>query len=296
MNGKTTTRKTGTLFIVATPIGNLRDITLRAIEVLTDADLILVEDTRRAAILLRHLAIRTPMKSFHQHNETTRMASLLTQLAGGAQIALISDAGTPLINDPGYPLVREARAGGIAVTPLPGPSALIAALSASGQPADRFCFEGFLPAKAAARRRQLQLLKAETRTLIFYESSHRITAALADIASAFGAHREITVGREISKKFETFYCGKLAEVIATIATADSHRKGEFVLIVRGAAEPPAERERGVEIMQLLGAEMPLKRASKIAARIVDCGSNELYEIGLEIKAKIKADIKANSSH
>ena len=193
MNGKTAAPQSGALFIVATPIGNLGDITLRAIDVLTRADLILAEDTRRAAILLRHLGVRTPLKSFHQHNETARLTSLLKRLEDGAQIALISDAGTPLISDPGYPLVRQARERGITVTPVPGPSALIAALSASGRPADRFCFEGFLPARAEARRRRLQELKTERRTLVLYESSHRISATLDAIASVVrrsqSAHR-----------------------------------------------------------------------------------------------------------
>ncbi len=290
MNGKTAAPQSGALFIVATPIGNLGDITLRAIDVLTRADLILAEDTRRAAILLRHLGVRTPLKSFHQHNETARLTSLLKRLEDGAQIALISDAGTPLISDPGYPLVRQARERGVTVTPVPGPSALIAALSASGRPADRFCFEGFLPARAEARRRRLQELKTEHRTLVLYESSHRISATLDAIAASFGGHRALTVAREISKKFETFYCGTVAEVLATMAAADRHRKGEFVLVVNGATESETasasetgDRERAAKIMQLLAAEIPLKRASKIAARILDQNSNELYAIGLEMK-------------
>ena len=283
MNRKTGAPETGTLFIVATPIGNLADITLRAIEVLTRVDLILAEDTRRAAILLRHLDIRTPVKSFHQHNESARLPPLLRQLGGGAQIALISDAGTPLINDPGYPLVRQARERGIFVTPVPGASALIAALSASGRPADRFCFEGFLPAKAEARKRRLQDLKNEPRTLVLYESSHRITATLDAIASSFGDHRPITVAREISKQFETFYCGTVAAVIETIAANRDHRKGEFVIVLGGATEPEVDRARSAEIMKLLSAEMPLKRASKIAARILAQNSNDLYALGLEMK-------------
>lgn len=286
MNGKTVAAETGTLFIVATPIGNLEDITLRAIDVLTRVDLIVAEDTRHSAILLRHLNIRTPMQSFHQHNESARLTSLLRRLGDGAQIALISDAGTPLISDPGYPLVRRARERGITVTPVPGPSALIAALCAAGRPADRFCFEGFLPAKAEARRRRLQDLKDEPRTLVLYESSHRITATLAAISSALGGHRALTVAREISKKFETFYCGTVVEVMETMAADDRHCKGEFVLVVNGATARDADwvdRERAAEIMALLSTEMPLKRASKIAARILDQNSNELYALGIEQK-------------
>ena len=283
MNRKIGAPETGILFIVATPIGNLADITLRAIDVLTRVDLILAEDTRRAAILLRHLDVRTAVKSFHQHNESAHVARLLHQLGGGAQIALISDAGTPLINDPGYPLVRRARERGITVTPVPGASALIAALSASGRPADRFCFEGFLPAKAEARKRRLQDLKNEPRTLVLYEASHRINATLGAISLSFGDHRPITVAREISKRFETFYCGTVAAVMETIGAADHHRKGEFVIILNGATGPEVDRVRATEIMQLLTAEMPLKRASKIAARVLAQNSNELYALGLEMK-------------
>ena len=279
-------RKTGTLFVVATPIGNLADITLRAIDVLTQVDLILAEDTRHASILLQHLDIRTPMKSFHQHNESAQLSALLLRLGDGAQIALISDAGTPLISDPGYLLVRRAREQGIDVTPVPGASAVIAALSASGLAADRFCFEGFLPAKAEARKGRLQALKNEPRTLVLYESSHRIGATLEAIESSLGAARLITVAREISKKFETFYYGTPAQVTATIAADDRHRKGEFVIVVSGAdeqVESEVESERAAEIMALLIPEMPLKRASKIAAKILDRNRNDLYAIGLKMK-------------
>ncbi len=280
--------KTGALFVVATPIGNLADITLRAIDLLTQVDLILAEDTRRAATLLRHFKIRTPVKSFHQHNEAAQLPTLLRQLNGGAHIALISDAGTPLISDPGYRLVRGAREQGITVTPAPGASALIAALSASGQAAERFCFEGFLPAKVGPRAQRLQDLKNETRTVIFYEASHRIGATLAALVEAFGGERPVTVAREISKKFETFYCGTVAEVGATLAGDAHHRKGEFVLIVCGAQtrqQEPRQVAEAAEIMQLLMAEMPLKRASAIAARVLKQNRNELYQLGLKLKSE-----------
>lgn len=234
-------RKTGMLFVVATPIGNLADITRRAVEVLAQVDLILAEDTRRAAILLRHLDIRVPMLSFHQHNERAQLSPLLRRLDGGAQMALISDAGTPLINDPGHRLVSLARESGITVTPVPGASAAIAALSASGQAAARFCFEGFLPAKSESRKRRLLALRDEPRTLVLYESSHRIAATLEALAEVFGGDRSITVAREITKKFETFYCGTVAEVLATITADEHHRKGEFVLIASGAPEHRAGR-------------------------------------------------------
>ncbi len=282
-------RKTGMLFVVATPIGNLADITRRAVEVLAQVDLILAEDTRRAAILLRHLDIRVPVKSFHQHNERAQLSPLLRRLDGGAQLALISDAGTPLINDPGHLLVSLARESGITVTPVPGASAAIAALSASGQAAARFCFEGFLPAKSESRKRRLLALRDEPRTLVLYESSHRIAATLAAMAEVFGGDRSITVAREITKKFETFYCGTVAEVLATITADERHRKGEFVLIASGAPElrsrDRGEERRAAEIMQMLMAEMPLKLASRIAARILDLSTNELYEIGLRLKER-----------
>ncbi|MGI9310066.1 MAG: 16S rRNA (cytidine(1402)-2'-O)-methyltransferase [bacterium] len=279
----------GTLSIVATPIGNLGDITLRAIEVLRAADLILAEDTRRSGVLLRHLAIRARVLSLHQHNEAARLDDLLARLLGGARIALISDAGTPLVNDPGYLLVRRARDAGVAVTPVPGANAAIAALSASGLGVDRFCFEGFLPARAAARARALRALRDQPRTIVLYESSHRIAATLDAIVAAIGGARQVAVAREISKKFETFYCGAATQVRATIAADARHRKGEFVVVIAGARdderESAAERERAAEIMTLLMAEIPLKSASRIAARILRKSSNDLYALGVELKAR-----------
>ncbi len=284
-------RKTGTLFIVATPIGNLADITRRAVETLAQADLILAEDTRRAAILLRHLELRIPVQSFHQHNEAARLPAVLRRLGDGARIALISDAGTPLINDPGHTLVQRARREGIPVTPLPGANAAIAALSAAGQPAARFCLEGFLPAKAEARKQRLRALRDEPRTLVFHESSHRIAATLAAMNAEFGAGRMVTVAREITKKFETFYCGALAEVQATIAADgnECHRKGEFVIVLRGAEPSPADPSSPApaeEIMALLLTEMPLNRASQIAARILGQNRNALYALGLGMKDQV----------
>ncbi|MGR3913810.1 MAG: 16S rRNA (cytidine(1402)-2'-O)-methyltransferase [Gammaproteobacteria bacterium] len=279
----------GALFIVATPIGNLADITLRALEVLRDAELILAEDTRRARVLLRHHDIRAPVQSFHSHNEAARQPRLLMQLADGARIALISDAGTPLLNDPGGGLVRAARLRGLRVIPLPGANAAIAALSAAGQPAARFCFEGFLPPKCEARNRRLRELQGETRTLIFYEAAHRIGAALGAMRDIFGDARAVSVAREISKKFETFYCGGMGEVAARIAADARHRKGEFVIVVRGARATRAADARAAEVMALLMAEMPIKRASKIAAQIAGGGSREMYEIGIALQRAARAE-------
>ncbi|MDD9885046.1 MAG: 16S rRNA (cytidine(1402)-2'-O)-methyltransferase [Gammaproteobacteria bacterium] len=280
MNRKTSA---GALFIVATPIGNLGDITRRAVETLATVDLILAEDTRRAGALLSHLGIRAPVQSFHQHNEAARLPTVLRRLADGAQVALISDAGTPLISDPGRRLVRRARQAGVRVSPLPGASAVTAALSAAGQPAARFCFEGFLPATAAARARRLRELRDEPRTLVCYESSHRIAATLDAMAAAFGDAREVTVAREISKRFETFYCGDLAEVRAALAAAE-HRKGEFVIITAGAPPTPAPADhRAQEIMELLSAELPLTRASRLTAQITGVNRNTLYAAAVKAR-------------
>lgn len=278
----------GALFIVATPIGNLGDITRRAVEVLGGVDLILAEDTRRAAVLLRHLGIRAPVQSFHRHNEAARLRAVLRRLASGARVALISDAGTPLISDPGHRLVQSARTAGVTVTPLPGANAAVAALSAAGLPAARFVFEGFLPAAAAARARRLRELQGETRTLVFYEASHRIAATLAAMAAAFGGDRAVAVAREISKLYETFYCGDLAEVARAINAGDAHRKGEFVIVAAGAAEAAGgvhPDRRAAEIMELLCAEMPPGRASRLAAQITGANRNALYAAAVKAQGR-----------
>ncbi|MDA8023672.1 MAG: 16S rRNA (cytidine(1402)-2'-O)-methyltransferase [Gammaproteobacteria bacterium] len=273
----------GALFVVATPIGNLADITLRALDALRDADLILAEDTRRARVLLRHHGIGAKLQSFHSHNESAQREKMLAKLAAGARIALISDAGTPLLSDPGGGLVRVARERGLQVIPLPGANAAIAALSAAGQPAARFCFEGFLPPKAEARDRRLRELQHEPRTLIFYEASHRIGKTLPAMREIFGAARAVSVAREISKKFETFYCGALGEVAATIAADARHRKGEFVIVLRGADPAAPDAAQAREVMRLLMPEMPLKRASKIAAEITGGSGREMYALGVELR-------------
>lgn len=283
MNRKAPVDKSGALAVVATPIGNLADIAPRAGAALAAADLILAEDTRRARVLLQHLGIRVPLRAYHRHNEAARLPAALRQLQGGAQLALISDAGTPLISDPGRRLVERARAAGIRVTPLPGACAITAALSAAGQCADRFCFEGFLPATFDARARRLRELQYEARTLVFFEASHRIRATLTALAAVFGGERQATVAREISKQFETFYAGTLIEITAEIASAERHRKGEFVIITAGAERARADESRAGEVMALLCAEMPLKRASQIGAQILGLNRNELYQMGLGIK-------------
>ena len=275
--------KTGTLFLVATPIGNLNDISQRAIQTLKQAELILVEDTRHAAILLTHHAVSTKTRSFHEHNEERQVARIVEQLHEGKDIAVISDAGTPLICDPGYRLVREAVHRGVGVVPIPGPCAATAALSASGLATDRFCFEGFLPAKQAAREQRLAGLKSERRTLIFYESSHRIVDCLDAIRRCLGPDREVCVGREISKKFETFYYGSLDHVAGRLQENTISRKGEFVIVLGGSAEDPVKTDEAKRLLSLLIEELPLRTACEIAAKYFHGRRNDLYRIGLEIQ-------------
>ncbi len=273
----------GILYIVATPIGNLGDISARALEVLQKVDRIAAEDTRHSAALLRHFAIDTPMFALHEHNERHKAEQVLGYLQGGESLALISDAGTPLISDPGYFLVREAHRTGIRVVPLPGPSALIAALSASGLATDRFCFEGFLPAKSGARRKALQALADEPRTLAFYESPHRIEESLADMAETLGEGRPATLARELTKTFETIRHATLGELAAWVAQDANQRKGEFVLLVEGAAD---EESAGLDgetqrIATLLAEELSVKQAAALAAKISGEKKNAIYKFLLE---------------
>ena len=277
-------KQAGSVFIVATPIGNLRDISERAIETLKKVDLILAEDTRHAGILLSHHGISSPTRSFHEHNEEGLVSNIITQLQGGRSIALISDAGTPLISDPGYRLVSEAVKHGITVSPIPGACAITASLSASGLATDRFCFEGFLPAKSHGRNQRLTMLKDEPRTLIFYESSHRIIDCLGAIHNNLGDDRQICVAREISKKFETFYHGNAQGVLQQLTDGPQHQKGEFVVIVSGAkGAGDAEFIKATHLLTQLIAYMPLKKASQIAAQTFNCNRNQLYEAGLKMK-------------
>ena len=224
----------GILYVVATPIGNLDDISARALQVLRDVDVIACEDTRHSARLLQHFGIATKTIACHDHNEANASTGIVKLLQKGQTVALISDAGTPLISDPGYVLLRAVHRAGLKVCPVPGASALIAALSVAGLATNHFVFEGFLPAKPAARRERLKQLLDETRTLVFYESSHRIVASLADLTALFGAEREVTMAREISKKFETIHAADLAQLQAFVSSDDNQQKGEFVLVVAGA--------------------------------------------------------------
>ena len=270
---------TGKLWIVATPIGNLADLSPRAQQVLRGADLIAAEDTRHSAALLAQFGIATRAVALHEHNEREKSDELVQRMRDGAQIALVSDAGTPLVSDPGFRLVRAARAAGIAVSPVPGACAAIAALSVAGLPSDRFVFEGFLPAKSAARRAHLQALVAETRTLIFYESSHRIEESLGDCAKVFGGDRHAVLARELTKIYETVLDGTLAQLSARVASDADQRRGEFVLLVAGAdADVDAARlAEGHRVFELLRAELAPSRAAKLAAEITGASRKALYD-------------------
>lgn len=267
------------LYIVATPIGNLGDVSSRALDVLASADLVAAEDTRHSGRLLAHFNIKAEMISVHDHNERQRAELIIRHLQNGAQVVLVSDAGTPLISDPGFYLVRAVREAGFKVSPVPGCCAFIAALSASGLPSDRFLFEGFLPAKSGARQQRLGQLKAEVPTLIFYESTHRILASLEDMAEQFGAERYAVVARELTKTFETIHGGTLGELIDWMRDDHMQQKGEFVVLVHGAPEKEniidAEAER---IVRLLAAELPPKKAAGLAAEITGLKKNQLYQV------------------
>lgn len=279
-------REQSALYIVATPIGNLTDITLRAIEVLRNVDVVAAEDTRHSARLLQHHCIATPLISYHDHGGDAQLSRVLDKLVAGESVALISDAGTPLISDPGYRLVREARNAGIAVVPLPGPCAFVAALSASGLPSDRFCFEGFPSAKKNARLSHFERLASETRTLVFYESTHRILDSLEDMAEAFGSDRECVIGRELTKSFETFLCGSIASVIQALNQDHNQRKGEFVVMVAGFAREESDDdlpEVTRHTLQILLEELPLKQAAALAAKITGDKKNRLYQWALARK-------------
>jgi len=276
----------GTLYVVATPIGNLEDISARALRVLREVALIAAEDTRHSSRLLAHFGIQTPLAACHEHNERNEGGRFIERLQAGDDVALISDAGTPLISDPGYHLVRQARAAGVVVVPVPGACALIAALSAAGLPSDRFIFEGFLPAKAAARRTRLEALKEEPRTLIFYEAPHRLLESLGDFEDVFGGERMAVLGRELTKTFEILKGLPLAALRAWVEADSNQQRGECVLLVEGWEAPQGESAVSAEalrVLDLLLAEMPLKRAAAVAADITGVRKNLLYQAALERK-------------
>ena len=275
-----TTPAAGTLHIVATPIGNLGDMGTRAIEVLRAVDAICAEDTRRTRPLLMHFGIDRPLVALHDHNEAQASASIVRRLLAGESLALVSDAGTPLVSDPGYRLVRAAREAGIRVSPVPGASALVVALSVAGLPSDRFVFEGFLPAKASGRRERLQGLAGESRTVILYEASHRIVELLDDAAAIFGAARHAVVARELTKLFETVLDGPLGELAARVRADPNQQKGEFVVLLEGADDPADARlAEGRRVYALLGAHLPPSTAAKLAAELTGAPRKALYGQG-----------------
>lgn len=273
----------GTLYIVATPIGNLQDITQRALTVFEEVDLIAAEDTRHSGLLLSHYGIKKPFFALHDHNEQQKADVLVEKLQQGLNIALISDAGTPLISDPGFHLVRKCRQADIKVVPLPGACAAVTALCASGIASDRFCFEGFLPAKSKARQDKLKNLEKEDRTLIFYESTHRILDSLADIEAVFGKERYVVLAREITKTWESIQGDEVATLRQWLEEDPNRTKGEMVLIVEGAqiAEQQEISPQAVKALKLIAAELPLKKAAAIVAELYGYKKNALYQFGLE---------------
>jgi 16S rRNA (cytidine1402-2'-O)-methyltransferase len=286
-----TNEAAGRLYVVATPIGNLGDLSARACEILKSCTLIAAEDTRHTGVLLKHFGIETPQMSLHDHNEEQRTPDIISRLRGGAAIALVSDAGTPAISDPGFELVRAAAAAGIDIVAVPGPCAAIAALSIGGLPTARFCFEGFLPARGAARRRRLELLAGEPRTVVLYESPHRVKEMLEDCVEAFGGERSATLAREITKLHETTYRGTLSELRARAGSDADFGRGEIVLVLAGAPQDAMEGERGADghggaldrVLKVLLAEIPLKQAARLAAQITDVRDNEAYKRALLLK-------------
>ncbi len=269
--------KAGTLYVVATPIGNLADLTPRAREVLAAVDAICAEDTRHTRQLLSAFGMERPLIALHDHNEEEMTGRLTARLLAGESLALVSDAGTPLVSDPGYRLVRAVRSAGCVVSPLPGACAAIAALSVAGIPSDRFCFEGFLPAKASGRRERLAALLREPRTLVFYESSHRIEESLADFVAVFGADREATLARELTKLFETVLGDTLGVLLARVRADDNQRKGEFVLVVRGCEDDAdAALIEGQRLYAKLIDYLKPSQAAKLAAELSGAPRKSLY--------------------
>jgi 16S rRNA (cytidine1402-2'-O)-methyltransferase len=275
----------GTLYVVATPIGNLGDFSPRAREVLAQADVIAAEDTRHTGQLLKAFGIHTPMLSLHEHNEAARAQALIDRLMKGESIALVSDAGTPLISDPGFNVVAAARGKGINVVAVPGACAAIAALSIAGLPTDRFTFEGFLPSKSTARRAALEALSREARTMVFYESPHRVRESIEDMHAIFGADRKAAICREITKQFETTYAGTLAELQRVARENADLARGEIVIVIAGSDAPPASAAtlNAEQLLRALLEDLSPSQAAKIAARITDRKRSELYEEAMRLK-------------
>ncbi|MDD4977916.1 MAG: 16S rRNA (cytidine(1402)-2'-O)-methyltransferase [Gallionella sp.] len=274
------------LYVVATPIGNLRDITLRAMEVLSNADVVAAEDTRNTAHLLSHHAIRAKqLVAVHQHNERGAAEKMVAQIQGGASIAFVSDAGTPAVSDPGALLVQAVLAAGLRVIPIPGPSAAVAALSTSGLNDAHFLFYGFLPNKSAARRTALQTLQDHPYTLVFYEAPHRIVECVNDLCAVLGGERQIVLAREITKLFETIHSCRLSEAAAWLQSDSNQQRGEFVVLVSAAQAQTGIPNEAQRTLSVLLAELPLKQAVQLAVQITGIGRKELYQLALQLKGE-----------
>jgi 16S rRNA (cytidine1402-2'-O)-methyltransferase len=276
----------GCLYIVATPIGNLDDITYRAVQVLKEVDAIAAEDTRHSKKLMQHLGVTTPLVALHEHNENALSEKIIKRLERGESLALISDAGTPLISDPGFPLVNQAHKAGLKIIPVPGASSVLAALSVSGLPTDRFVFEGFLPSKKTARQNRLRELEKETRTLILFETPHRITVALADLAEVLGEDREIFIARELTKTHEEVKRSSVGQVLEAASSGALQERGEFVLVLAGNGnKKSAIDDQALKIFDLLLEELPLKTSASLASKITGLKRKDFYNEGLKKSGK-----------
>ncbi len=273
------------LYVVATPIGNLADLAPRARDVLSHSALVLAEDTRHTGQMFAACGISAQLASLHEHNESQRIPEILERLRRGEAIALVSDAGTPLVSDPGYRLVHEVAAAGFDVRPVPGACAAIAALSVAGLPSDRFSFEGFLPARTAARRTRLGELADASRTLIFYEAPHRLAETLADLAAVFGADRRAVLARELTKLFETVYRDTLANLAQRAAQDADMQRGEIVIVVAGAQAVSSDASEVRRVLEVLLAQLPVRQAAELAAQITQTAPNAAYRLALELKAR-----------
>lgn len=270
----------GSLHVIATPIGNLNDLSTRALQALSQADLVAAEDTRHTLGLLQSIGVSKPMVSLHAYNEGQRVPELLARLRAGEVIALVSDAGTPLLSDPGYEMVSAAANAGFDVRVIPGPSAITAALAVAGLPTTRFCFEGFLPSRSRERRTQLARLAGETRTLVFFEAPHRIAETLADMAAEFGGERRAVVARELTKTHETIYRGTLNELVSLSGSDANFQRGEITLVVSGAEEVASTVDLQMlkRTVELLAKELPPGRAASIAAQLTGASRSEAYAL------------------
>ena len=275
----------GELYLVATPIGDMTDIAPRALGILNTVDIVAVEDKRRSSRLFSHFAIKTPMISYHDHSEEKQVKKIIDELLCGKSVALISDAGTPLISDPGYKLVNAAKNKSIKVSPVPGPCALIAAISASGLPSDRFIFEGFLPPKSIARISKIQNISTDYRTIIFYEAPHRILETLIDMIKVIGPSRKIVLARELTKTYETFISGTLEGVLEIIEKDLNQQNGEIVIVLAGAdySEKKIEAQDSKRILSVLLEELPLKQAVSLGSKITGVQKNIFYKLALDLK-------------